>query len=73
MRKWMVEFPRKIENRGIKIARIISIRITKSINHKESLHSIFYGVGVFSHVDIFKLTDYASSINRKIYTRTYPE
>ena len=31
MRKWMAEFPRKFENRGIKIARVNSIRITKSI------------------------------------------
>ena len=32
MRKWMVEFLRKFENHGIKIARVNSIRITKSIN-----------------------------------------
>ena len=32
MRKWMVEFLRKIEGRGIKIARVNSIHITKSIN-----------------------------------------
>ena len=32
MRKWMVEFLRKIENRGIKIDRENSIIITKSIN-----------------------------------------
>ena len=32
MRKWMVEFLRKIENRGIKIARVNSILNTKSIN-----------------------------------------
>ena len=32
MQKWMVEFLRKFENRGIKIARVNSIRITKSIN-----------------------------------------
>ena len=32
IRKWMVEFLRKFENRGIKIARVNSMRITKSIN-----------------------------------------
>ena len=32
MRKWKVKFLRKFENRGIKIARVNSIRITKSIN-----------------------------------------
>ena len=30
--KWMVEFFGKFENRGIKIARVNSIRLTKSIN-----------------------------------------
>ena len=32
MSKWMVEFLRKFENRGIKTARVNSIRITKSIS-----------------------------------------
>ena len=32
MRKWMVEFLRKSEGRDDKIARVNSIRITKSIN-----------------------------------------
>ena len=32
MRKWMVEFLREIENRGIKIARVNFIRITKCSN-----------------------------------------
>ena len=32
MRKWMLEFLQKIENRGIKISRVNSILITKSIN-----------------------------------------
>ena len=32
IRKCMVEFLRKFGNRGIKIARVNSIRITKSIN-----------------------------------------
>ena len=32
MRKWMVELLRKSENRGIKIAQVNSILITKYIN-----------------------------------------
>ena len=32
MRKWMIEFLRKLDNRCIKIARGNSIRNTKSIN-----------------------------------------
>ena len=32
MRKWMVEFLRKFENRSIKIARVNSILITKSMD-----------------------------------------
>ena len=32
MRKWMVEFLRNFENPGIKIARVNSILITKSID-----------------------------------------
>ena len=32
IRKWMVEILRKLENRGIKIAQVNWIRITKSIN-----------------------------------------
>ena len=32
MRKWIVEFLRKFQNRDIKIALVNSIRITKSIN-----------------------------------------
>ena len=44
MRKWMVEFFRKFVIRGIKIARVNSIIITKSINlHLFTL--ILYGVG----------------------------
>ena len=39
MRKWMIEFLRKFENRSIKFARIL---ITKSIN----LVLILYGLGV---------------------------
>ena len=32
MRRWMIEFLKKIDNRIIKIARVNSILITKSIN-----------------------------------------
>ena len=45
MRKWMIEFLRKFENRGIKIARVKAIFIVKSINLL-FFTSIFYGVGV---------------------------
>ena len=48
----MVEFLRKFENRGFKIARVYSIRITKSIN----LRKFFTLQGVRCNVDIFKLT-----------------
>ena len=44
MRKWMVEFLRKFENRGIKIARVNSIHIAKSIN-LPLFALILYGVG----------------------------
>ena len=40
----MLEFLKKIENRGIKIARVNSILITKSIN-LELFTLILYGVG----------------------------
>ena len=32
MRKWVVEFLRKFENRGIKISRVDLVLVTKSIN-----------------------------------------
>ena len=44
MKKYMVEFLRKFENRGIKISRGKSILITKSIN-LHFLILILYGVG----------------------------
>ena len=52
MRKWMLEFLRKFENRGIKIDRVNSIRITKSIN----LLYFCTVLGFRCDVDIFKLT-----------------
>ena len=44
MQKWMVEFLRKFENRGIKIDRVNSIHITKSVN-LQIFTFILYGVG----------------------------
>ena len=70
MRKWMVEFLRNFENRGIKIDQINSILITKSIN-LQLFTLILYGVGVRCDVDIFKLTARAQSINREVYAIRY--
>ena len=52
MRKWMVEFLRKFENRRIKIVRVNSIRITKSIN---LLKFCMVYVGVCCDADFFLL------------------
>ena len=51
----MVEFLRKFENRGIKIAQVNSILITKSVNLL-LFTLILYGVGGRCDVDIFKLS-----------------
>ena len=51
----MVEFLRKFENRGIKIGRVILIRIKKSIN----LFQFCTMLGVRCDVDIYKLTSRA--------------
>ena len=45
MQKWIIEFLRKFENRGIKIARVNSIFITKFIN-LQLFTLILYSVGV---------------------------
>ena len=45
MRRWVVEFIRKFENRGIKISRVYSILVTKSIDLR-LFTLILYGVGV---------------------------
>ena len=45
MRKWMIEFLRKFENRDIKISRVNSILITKSVT-LQLFTLIFYGVWV---------------------------
>ena len=66
MQKWMIEFLRKFENCDIKIARVNSILITKSIN-LQLFTLIIYGVGVRCVVDIFQLTASAQSINRQVY------
>ena len=42
IQKWMIEFLKKNENRGIKIARVTSILITKSIN-SQLFTLILYG------------------------------
>ena len=67
----MIEFLRKFENRSIKIARMNSIHITKSIN-LQLFNLILCGVGgqVPCDVDIFKLTASAQSINREVHTIT---
>ena len=57
----MVEFLRKFESRCIKIARVNSIRITKSIN----LLLFCTVLEIRGYVDIFKLTARAQSINRE--------
>ena len=44
MRKWIVEFLIKFENLGIKIARVNTILITKSLN-LQLFTLILYGVG----------------------------
>ena len=46
MRKRMIEFLRKFENRGIKIARVNSIPITNISVNLHFFTLILYGVGV---------------------------
>ena len=57
----MVEFLRKFENLGIKIARVNSILTTKSINLQLST-LILYCVGVRCDVHICKPTENVQSI-----------
>ena len=59
VRKLIFAFLGKFENRDIKISRVNSIRITKSIN----LLSFCKVLGVRCYVDIFKLTARKKSIN----------
>ena len=56
MQKWIFEFLRKFENRGIKFARVDYILITKSIN-LQIFTLILCGVGgVRYDINIFELT-----------------
>ena len=55
----MVEFLRKSESRGEKIAGVYSIGITKSI--------ILYGDGIRCDDAIIKLTARAQCIHREVY------
>ena len=59
----MIEFPRKFENRGIKIARVSLILITKPINI-QLFTLLLYGVGgpLYSKA-VFR----AQSIYREVY------
>ena len=59
MQKFMLVFLIKFQNRGIKIARVNSIRITKSIN----LLSFCMVLGVRCDVDIFKLIARACAVH----------
>ena len=63
MRKWMVEFLRKSESRGIKIDPVNSIRIIKSI----ILLSVCTVLGSIVMLTFFKLTARALSIYREVY------
>ena len=65
----MVEFHIKFENRGIKIARLNSILIAKSVN-LQLFTLILYGVWVCCEVDIFELTASAQSVIREVYDNT---
>ena len=62
----MVEFLGKFDNHGIKIVRVNSILITKSVNF-QLFTLIFNGVGVRCDLNIFKLTASAQSIYREVY------
>ena len=61
MCEWTVEFLKKFENRGIKIAQVNSILITIPIN-LQLFSLILYGFGVRCDVEILKLTASAQSI-----------
>ena len=60
----MVEFYRKFENRGIEIARVHSILITKFINLQLFTLGL-YSVGVRCKMDIVKLTVSVQPIYRE--------
>ena len=62
IQKWIVEFLKKSERRGEKIARVDSICITKSIN----LQKFCIGVWVRCDVDIIELTGRGHFIYREV-------
>ena len=66
MQKWMVEFFRKFENRSIKIARVNSILITKSIN-LQLFTLIFYGFRV--SYDLTRLSVLSPFIEKSMFHR----
>ena len=67
MQKWILEFLRKFENGGIKIAWAKSILISKSINLQLFTLILHTVLEVRCDVDIIKLTASAQSINREVY------
>ena len=70
LRKWIVGFLRKFENRGIKIARVNPILITKYMNLQ--LYSlILYNAGARCDVDICKLIASTQSINIEVSGTIY--
>ena len=71
MRKWIVEFLRKFENRGIKIAPVNSILITKSINSQLFTLLLYMVLRVRCDIDIFKLTASAQSIEKSYHREVY--
>ena len=70
MQNRVVEFISKFENQGIKIARVNSTLITKSIN-LQFFTLILHFVGVHCDVNIFKLTTGAQSIYREVNESHY--
>ena len=58
----------ELDNRGIKIAWVNSIHITKSIN-LQLFTLILYGVDVRCDVDIYKLTASAQSIYKEVHAQ----
>ena len=69
MRKWMVEFLRKFENRAIKIDRDNSILITQIYQFTVIHFNFLRCWGVRCDVGIFKLTASGQSIYREVYVR----
>ena len=70
MRKWMVEFLSKFENRGSKIDRVNSILITNFITLQLFTLNL-YGVALSCDVGIVKITASAQPLFREDYDNTY--